>query len=98
MGKEFRSKQTYLEGCANVTDKENFDRFSSPDQVEKALLAIEEKMKAKKTIPLFRRTWQYAASFLLLISGTLAYLLWNGPTEEYLTYVVDKPRLVKEFC
>lgn len=36
--------------------KENFDRFSSPDQLEKALLAIEEKMKAKKTIPLFRRT------------------------------------------
>lgn len=75
--------------------KENFDRFSSPDQVEKALLAIEEKMKAKKTIPLFRRTWQYAASFLLLISGTLAYLLWNGPTEEYLTYVVDKPQVSK---
>ena len=75
--------------------KENFDRFSSPDQVEKALLAIEEKMKAKKTIPLFRRTWQYAASFLLLISGTLAYLLWNGPTEEYLTYVVDKTQVSK---
>lgn len=75
--------------------KENFDRFSSPDQVEKALLAIEEKMKAKKTIPLFRRTWQYAASFLLLISGTLAYLLWNGPTEEYLTYVVDKTLVSK---
>lgn len=75
--------------------KENFDRFSSPDQVEKALLAIEEKMKAKKTMPLFHRTWQYAASFLLLISGTLAYLLWNGPTEEYLTYVVDKTQVSK---
>ncbi len=75
--------------------KENFDHFSSPDQVEKALLAIEEKMKVKKTIPLFRRTWQYAASFLLLISGTLAYLLWNGPTEEYLTYVVDKTQVSK---
>lgn len=75
--------------------KENFDRFSSPDQVEKALLAIEEKMKAKKTIPLFRRAWRYAASFLLLISGTLAYLLWNGPTEEYLTYVVDKTQVSK---
>lgn len=75
--------------------KENFDRFNSPDQVEKALLAIEEKMKVKKTIPLFRRTWQYAASFLLLISGTLAYLLWNGPTEEYLTYVVDKNQVSK---
>lgn len=75
--------------------KENFDRFSSPDQVEKALLVIEEKMKAKKAISLFRRTWQYAASFLLLISGTLAYLLWNGPTEEYLTYVVDKTLVSK---
>lgn len=75
--------------------KENFDHFSSPDQVEKALLAIEEKMKVKKMIPLFRRTWQYAASFLLLISGTLAYLLWNGPTEEYLTYVVDKTQVSK---
>ena len=75
--------------------KENFDRFSSPDQVEKALLAIEEKMKAEKTIPLFRRAWRYAASFLLLISGTLAYLLWNGPTEEYLTYVVDKTQVSK---
>lgn len=75
--------------------KENFDRFSSPDQVEKALLAIEKKMKAKKKIPLFHRTWQYAASFLLLISGTLAYLLWNGPTEEYLTYVVDKTQVSK---
>lgn len=78
--------------------KDNFDRFNTPEQIDKALSAIQERVERKKFRLSFRHALQYAAVLLLVLGGTVGYILYSQPHDDYLSIVVEPSTDVKKIA
>ena len=76
--------------------KDNFDRFNTPEQIDKALSAIQERVGRKRFRLSFRTMGRYAAMFVLALGCALGYFVYESQQVEEYTLVVASGNPVKK--
>lgn len=76
--------------------KDNFDRFNTPEQIDKALSAIQERVGRKRFRLSFRMVWRYAAMFILALGCALGYFVYESRQVEEYTLIVAAGNPVKK--
>lgn len=79
--------------------KENFDRFNTPEEIDKALSAIQERVERKKFRLSFRHALRYAAAFLLVLGSAVGYAWYSQHQDkDYLSIIVEPNTDVKKIA